>query len=194
MLDFIRNNFFIIDFAVAGVILLGVVALRLARLLDRRDWILYWAGAGLGLLWEYGCNLQMIFSDQPVAVFLRPLPVHFALLALVHSLWDGGLFLAGALLARLLYGDSRFSKCRVTELALLVAWGQAQELAVELLSVGSAGWEWLPYPWNPTLFMFRGHHITVLPQLIWLVASVVFYGIALAVYARQAGGRGGSHA
>jgi hypothetical protein len=48
-----------------------------------------------------------------------------------------------------------------------------------MVSVTSHAWEWLPSSWNPTLFIFKGYHITLLPQLIWFAAILVFYPVAI---------------
>ena len=52
---------------------------------------------------------------------------------------------------------------------------------MELLSTGSGGWEYNPSWWNPSLFLFNGRHITLVPQLIWLAAPVLFYLAALKI-------------
>ncbi len=48
-----------------------------------------------------------------------------------------------------------------------------------MVAVASNGWEYQVFPWNPLLFKFLGHNITLLPQLIWLAAPIAFYFIAL---------------
>ncbi|MCU0844654.1 MAG: hypothetical protein MUC76_06985 [Spirochaetes bacterium] len=177
--------FFIVD------IVLGLSAAAIAAVLystgrmGRFMWYLFWLGAALGLSWELGCNIQMALSpDAPLARFLRPLPVHAGVIVAVHALWDGALFLAGAALVKKLCAAPHFARFRWTELAVLLAWGQAQELAVELAATSGGAWEWLPYPWNPALFIFNGYHITLLPHLIWLTAVLVFYPLALAMRKR----------
>jgi hypothetical protein len=71
---------------------------------------------------------------------------------------------------------------RWQELTLLVIWGQASELAVEIVSVLNEGWVYSgARAWNPVLFEVAGHPITILPQLIWLAAPVAYYLCALRV-------------
>jgi hypothetical protein len=72
-----------------------------------------------------------------------------------------------------------FQEFRFLELAVLLVWGGLQELAVELISSGSSGWVYVPHWWNPSMFQFRGSDITLLPQLIWVVAPIAFYVIAI---------------
>ena len=70
---------------------------------------------------------------------------------------------------------------------MLVVWGQAQELCVELGATAAGAWSFTPSWWNPVLFEFMGGDITLAPQLIWLVAPIVFYFGALLVQGRVAG-------
>jgi hypothetical protein len=75
-----------------------------------------------------------------------------------------------------------FNRFDYKELAVLLVYGQVSELIVELLSILNEGWVFLPnYWWNPTLFRFSGYHITFFPQLVWLIAPIVFYFIAIGV-------------
>ena len=133
----------------------------------------------LGFTWEFGCNVQMLISDTPVARFLKPLPVHWMVIVAFHSIWDGSLFLIGVWLVKKICVAPQLDRFKISELLILLIWGQVQELIVELTSTYSDGWEWVPYSWNPTLFMFNGHHITLFPQLIWFVAIIVFYFFAI---------------
>lgn len=72
---------------------------------------------------------------------------------------------------------------RWSELAVLLVWGSVFELVVELSASGVA-WVYIPRWWNPALFQFRGADITLMPQLIWIAAPIVFYLVALAIRRR----------
>jgi hypothetical protein len=72
----------------------------------------------------------------------------------------------------------------MTELAVQLVWGALQELAVELLSTGNAGWAFVTRWWNPVMFRYNSMDITLLPQLIWVAAPIVFYLIAIKLNAR----------
>lgn len=61
----------------------------------------------------------------------------------------------------------------------MIIYGQISELIVELTSTLSEAWEYIEYWWNPRLFIFNGYNITLLPQLIWLTAPIIFYIIAV---------------
>lgn len=187
MNGFLQAHFYLIDFAL-GIASLAVVSALYARgRIGRHMWLLFWIGCGLGFTWEFLCNLNIAHGASPVARFIRPLSFHYMFIVVIHSLWDGALFTFGAWLVKKTCAPPHFSRFRAAELAVLIAWGQAQELTVELISTTGAAWEWLPYSWNPSLFMFNGYHITLLPQLIWLAASVAFYFFALLLKSRLAG-------
>ena len=111
-------------------------------------------------------------------------PLHPVILNLLHTLWDGGLFMAGVGLVNLFCKPPRIHRFRWRELAAMLAWGLGQELAVELIGTGGALWEYQPKWWNPVLFKFRGSNITLAPQLVWLAAPVAFYLGALKINSR----------
>ena len=181
LLELFRSNFYWIDFAIGGLTPLAVYGLYRSGRIDRLAWILFWIGFGLGLTWEVPMSTLNEFSEaHAVARFIRPLPTHFSVLIVMHSFWDGGLFLLGVWLAHLICKPPLFTRFRACELQVLLVWGQASELWVELTSTFGEGWVYIPKSWNPSLFQFNGQDITLLPQLIWLAAPVVFYGMALA--------------
>ena len=179
LLDFFRTNFYWVDFTIAVIIIIVVIFLYKTKRLERSSWILYWIGVGLGLLWELPMSVANEIGIYPPAMFLNPLPVHFSVIVITHSLWDGGLFLAGVWFVHRFSKEPYFEKFKLSEFIILIIWGQLSELAVELISTFSNAWEYISYWWNPTLFLFNGHNITLLPQLIWLVAPIVFYLIAI---------------
>ena len=177
-----ESMFFFIDI-ILGLACLGVMIIlyRTGRI-EPHHWKLFWLGVLLGLAWELGCNLQMIYGNAPVARFLRPLPFPFPVIVAVHSLWDGALFMMGVWLVRRLFGADSFRRFRLRELLVFILWGQVQELAVEIISLRSGAWEWVVYPWNPALFHVEGFAITLFPQLIWLGAVLVFYPAAVRMH------------
>ena len=85
----------------------------------------------------------------------------------------------GVGLVKKLYRSTHFTQLRFQEFAVLLVWGGLQELAVELLSSGSSGWEHVPHLWNPSMLQFQGSDITRLPQLIWVIVTIVFYILAV---------------
>jgi hypothetical protein len=150
---------------------------------------LFWLGVAVGLAWEVPLFVSAISEGSPVVGFLREPPFHPLVFMVAHALWDGGLFLLGLALAGAVCARPVLAQFRWAELAVLVAWGQASALAVEVVSVLNRGWYYLPdHAWNPVLFRLDGHPITLLPQLIWLAAPVVYYAAALRLTRRARGG------
>jgi len=157
-----------------------LLALLRAGKVGRADWRLFWIGAALGLAWEIPIFLLSKLTAVPVIFWKTPPPVPFLVLMISHTLWDGGLFLAGLWLVRWMCPAPTFARFRWAELAVLLVWGQLTALAVELSSISADAWIYVEgYPWNPTLFRLAGDPITPLIQLVWLAATVAFYVLAL---------------
>ena len=174
--------FYWIDLAIAVSIPVVFIVLHAAHRIGRFSWLMFWIGCGIGALWE----IPFFFIgpshlSEPLYVLKTPIPYPLFLLHVVHCFWDGGLFMVGALLVTKLCRGPHFARFRIQELAVLLVWGGLQELAVELASTGSSGWVFVPHWWNPSMFEFRGSDITLVPQLVWVVAPIVFYLIALRV-------------
>ena len=135
---------------------------------------LFWLGVLIGTTWEVPIFFSAIFSTQPLVRFITEPPLHPFVFLVSHSLWDGGLFLAGLVFVRALLGPGILLGFRRVELALFVLWGQLSELMVEVTSVTAGGWVYVAsHPWNVVLFELGGHPITLLPQLIWLELAVL---------------------
>lgn len=137
---------------------------------------LFWLGVAIGLLWEIPIFLSAILASDPIVGFLREPPLHPIVFMVAHAFWDGGLFLLGLALVRALCGDPVLVGFRWRELGVLILWGQASALAVEVVSVLNRGWFYhAGHAWNLVLFHVAGHPITLVPQLIWLAAPIVYY-------------------
>ena len=168
---------------VGVVILLIVYFLYKFNKINKYIWYLFWLGFFLGLCWELPLSIANEISNFPPARFIIPTPlpspISMILIIITHSLWDGGLFLLGVWFVNLICKKPIFERFKPSEFIILIIYGQVSELIVELTSTFSNAWEYIEYWWNPTLFLFNGHNITLLPQIIWLVAPIVFYFIAL---------------
>jgi hypothetical protein len=174
--------FYWIDLSIAISIPIAVVILRLIRKMGKFDFIMFWIGCAIGALWEMPFYfIGPSFLADPLYLLKATIPYPLFLLHFVHCFWDGGIFMLGVLLIRLLCKSPQFTGFRLAELLVLLIWGAAQELAVELMSTGSSGWAFVPHWWNPTIFQFNGSDITLIPQLIWLIAPVFFYLAAIKV-------------
>lgn len=141
---------------------------------------LFWLGVLIGSTWEIPIFLSAILAPDPIVYFLREPPLHPIVFMVAHAFWDGGLFLAGLALVKALCPHPVLVGFRWPEISVLIVWGQLSELAVEVTSILNRGWVYHgEHAWNPTLFHVAGHPITLVPQLIWLAAPVVYYLAAL---------------
>jgi len=174
------SYFYWVDLLVALAIPLLFVFLYRTRRISRFSWLLFWIGCAVGALWEIPFYfIGPSFLSDPLYVLKTPTPFPLFLLHVMHCFWDGGLLMIGVELVKKLCRSPHFTQFRFQELAVLLVWGGFQELAVELLSSGSSGWAYVPHWWNPSMFQFQGSDITLLPQLIWVIAPIVFYVLAL---------------
>lgn len=143
-------------------------------------WKLFWIGVLLGLFWELPIFVLSKVSNTSIIIWVRELPLHYAFFLASHSLWDGGIFLLGVLIVYLLKKDQYFTKFNWVELIIFIVYGQVSALLVELSSVTNDGWVYVNrYDWNPALFYYNHRPITLLPQVIWLTAPVIYYFIAV---------------
>lgn len=148
--------------------------------LEPEFWRMYWLGALIGLSWELGFHFTgPEYAKNPSYVKLSAFPLPPIFQPLLHTLWDGGLFLIGVAWVHQLTPPPYLTEFRWQDLAIMVAWGQTQALLVELVACGIGLWTYISHPWNPALFRFGKGTITLLPQLVWLIAPVVFYVIVL---------------
>lgn len=178
MISFVAAHFYALDFAIGIGLPAGLLALRAVGRVSRETLRLFWLGCAVGLSWEIPLSTLDGLGIVDVFTFLTP-PPNFAAIIASHTMWDGGLFLAGVALVRIACPAPQFVRWRWRELAVLTLWGQAQELAVELTATGTAGWTYNSAWWNPPLFDLNGHHITLLPQAMWLAGTAVFYAMAV---------------
>lgn len=180
MFSLLRTYFWWIDLAIALSVTTVVVVRSRATARGRFVGRLFWLGVAIGLTWEVPIFLSAIFANTPVLTFLRPPPLHPLVFMVAHALWDGGLFLAGAAIVFAVGPRPIFRSFRWGELAILTLWGQLSELAVEIGGSTNDAWVYVAdKPWNPVLFYVGGHPITLVPQLIWLAAPLVFYLLAI---------------
>ncbi|MCP4763435.1 MAG: hypothetical protein GY870_16805 [archaeon] len=186
--DLFTDNFYLIDYTIATSILILVIVLYVTKKINVFTWKLYWLGCLLGLCWELPMVLNTRFGVYPTCIYHTPLPfseyflVGEIIIIILHSFWDGGLFLVGVFLVNLLCKKPTFEKFKGKELGIQLIWGQASELTVELLSTFSNAWEYTDIGgWNIELFKFNGHSIRIWAQIIWFIAPIVFYYLAIKI-------------
>lgn len=143
------------------------------------EWQLFVLGCFVGLTWEIGFFSQgPVFNNDPLYVLHSPFPVHPMLQPFAHALWDGAIFWIGVRLVFLICGAASFTVFRLKELAVLLTWGISSALIVEV-GASSSGWAYVPRWWNPVILV---PDITLLPLLVWIIAPVAFYLLALRVH------------
>ncbi|MHA1314176.1 MAG: hypothetical protein ACTSSI_15220 [Candidatus Helarchaeota archaeon] len=179
--------FYWIDLAIAISMIIIVSVLYKMDRIDKLIFILFWIGACIGSVWEIPLFLISEISICPIIMFLVTPPFHYSVIIVIHSIWDGGLFLIGVGLIYLFCKPPHFDKFNVRELLILVIWAQLQAIGIELLGTFGGAWEYIPYWWNPVMFSLFGHNFTIMIQLIWLVAPFVFYYIALKLKQKLSG-------
>lgn len=177
-----KNAYYWLDLLVGfGSPVLLWVLVR-SKIIDRLNWRIFWLGATFGAVWEIPIFLMSKYSSVPIVEWIRYFPTSFAVYMVCHTLWDGALFLVGVWFASLVNRDAPFSRFHWGELAALMAWGQVSAFLVEFSAVTNDAWAFIDtYWWNPPLFSFGDHSVTLMMQLIWLVVTVPFYFILLKV-------------
>lgn len=153
-----------------------LLLLRWRGRVSRAVWWQFWLGAAVGLTWEAPIFIgSAAGGGWATIVFERPLPLHWLVFMVAHTLWDGLLFVLGCALVRRLFGARALDRHRLGPALALVLYGQLQALVVELSSTLNSGWVYLDLWWNPAWTTVSGHNLTLLPQLFWLWGAVCFY-------------------
>ncbi len=192
MLDLFRASYIWLDLLIGFGSPLVLLWAHASGRISVRWWRLFWLGAAVGLTWEVPIFVLSTYTSVPIVSWPTALPLSPMILMVSHTLWDGGLFIVGVWLVRLLRRAEPLRSFRPSELVILILWGQLSELCVELSATLNNAWAFVPtYSFNPVLFPFRGHAITLLPQLIWLAAPIAYYLIALRFWGDDEGSTGG---
>ena len=179
IIDNIVDNIFVLDYIAAILILLIVTILFIRKKINKNAWVLYWVGVGLGLIWEIPIGLTREMG-VPIAEFIKPRPVlPFPLHSIMHSIWDGGIFLVGIFLVYKILSSPHFKNFNKSELLIFIVWGQLQSVILEIVSLVIGLWNYIPSWWNPSMFEIKGHYFTLFPQYVWLFASIIFYYLTL---------------
>ncbi len=143
-------------------------------------WKLFWLGFFVGLTWEIPIFFAgPEFMENPALIYLTEFPFSPMLHPILHSFWDGGLFLAGYWLILKFCQAPVLSQFRWKELGVMLIWGQIQEFAVELSATNAGAWTFTEQTWNPVLFPSGEGFITLVPQLIWVYGPILLYLAAL---------------
>lgn len=178
--------FYVFDIAVGvGLALAFLVLPRTGRISKRTAW-LFWAGVLVGLGWEIPFYLLgPDFSEAPMYELRMRYPLHPFGQFFTHAFWDGGFFLVGLALARGLLRGPILERFRWDVLLVLIAWGQAQSIAIEVLAGSGGTWEYVPRVYNPVIARVGSVELTLWPQLVWVIGPIVFHRLALWIERRR---------
>lgn len=170
--------FMVGDYAVSVILILLFVYLYRSKRIDKVLFYAFWAGCLIGSVWEFTFMLWgpgFAYSVNPWPFGLSGWPKKLS-----HSIWDGGIFMVGVWLCQKLI-DRRplFTSFNWRELGIMEIWGVFQGFLVEYLFVGRV-WFYVPLPWNPVIIPplpggASAVGYTLIPQLVWIIAPVVFY-------------------
>ena len=172
------DYFFLIgDFSVASILVISFTLAYRKGNISFFYYRLFWIGCLIGSTWEF--TFLFLGSDFLHSVKDWPFGLDGWPRKLSHSIWDGGIFMVGVLLCNKFVDSARFLKFSWNELGIMLSWGIFQELLVEYLFNGRV-WVYEPLPWNPVIIPpLLGSATTVgftlMPQLVWVVAPIVFY-------------------
>eukprot|EP00948_MAST-09A_sp_MAST-9A-sp1_P004294 g4294.t1 len=150
---------------------------------DRLKCFLFILGFCLGLIWEIGFD---VLGETFCSILFDEMRSIDPFRAIVHSLWDGALFLVGVEWAlEILKEDSvanLFLEWRWDCFAIFFFWGNLQEIVVDL---AGCGWIWRFHSqwYNPVMFKLdlTGEVYCALPQITWCIAPLAFQLLALHV-------------
>ena len=133
---------------------------------------LYFIGVLVGLSWEIpfalaGKSFHLILIDWPIDL---PLVRN-----ITYSFIDGLIFFIGVLLAKACLKNRHFLyKFNSTALLIMIIWGSFSEFLVDLNGNGKL-WLFIENWYNPVFVTINGNGLTIIPQLIWFVAPIVYY-------------------
>ena len=180
------DYFFLIgDFTVAIALVFLFIIYRQKFLISDQYSTLFIIGCIIGASWEF---TFLYLGDEFVhSVKVWPYGLDGWPRKLSHSIWDGGIFMAGIYLCKKYLQGPLFQSFNKNEFLIMLAWGIFQELLVEYLFNGRV-WIYEPLPWNPVIIpalpgsatLCPGY--TLIPQAIWVIAPIIFYLVCLKVF------------
>ncbi len=171
------NLYYILDIIIAIALPLFIIFGYLKDRVPFTIWKLYWIGCLIGSTWEFALYFNK-GAANPVLHMLTPFPGGDLMHSVLHTFWDGGLFVAGYLLIIWFSRTPKLKSFSWSELGIMIVWGQVQELFVETSGTLMGAWTYSGnISWNPVLFYLGEGQITLIPQVVWFFASIGFYFI-----------------
>jgi hypothetical protein len=94
---------------------------------------------------------------------------------IAYSFIDGLIFIIGVYLSKLILKNSDFLyKFNSNALVIMILWGSFSEFLVDLNGNGKL-WLFIDNWYNPVFVTINGNGLTIIPQLIWFIAPIVYY-------------------
>tara|TARA_X000000368_G_scaffold1228_1_gene977 strand:- start:734 stop:1285 length:552 start_codon:yes stop_codon:yes gene_type:complete len=148
------------------------ILLNRAKKISNEFFNLYFLGVLVGLTWEIpfalaGKSFHLILIDWPIDL---PLARN-----ITYSFIDGLIFIVGVLLAKFFLKSNDFlHRFNSTALLIMILWGSFSEFLVDLNGNGKL-WLFMENWYNPVFIIINGNGLTIIPQLIWFFAPIVYY-------------------
>ena len=143
---------------------------------------LFIIGICVGLTWEIpfalaGDSFHLILVDWPIDLPLVR-NINYAFL-------DGLIFLIGIFFCnKFLKNDNYLYAFNKNALLIMIIWGGVSEFLIDLNCNGKL-WLFIDNWYNPVFITINGNNLTILPQIIWLVAPVVYYFSVLRIFKKS---------
>ena len=151
--------------------LLFIILLKTEKI-SREFFNLYFVGVLVGLTWE----IPFALAGKSFHLILIDWPIVFPLVRnITYSFIDGLIFIVGVLLAKAYLKNKHFLyKFNSTALLIMIIWGSFSEFLVDLNGNGKL-WLFLENWYNPVFITINDNGLTIIPQLIWFIAPIVYY-------------------
>jgi len=133
---------------------------------------LFIIGICVGFTWEIpfalaGESFHLILVDWPIDLPLAR-NINYAFL-------DSLIFLIGIFFCNTILKDTNYlNQFNAKALLIMIVWGSISEFLIDLNCNGEL-WLFLDNWYNPTFISINGNNMTIIPQLIWLIAPVIYY-------------------
>ena len=151
--------------------LLFIILLKTKKI-SRELFNLYFLWVLVGLTWE----IPFALAGKSFHLILIDWPIDFPLVRnITYSFIDGLIFIVGVLLAKAYLKNKHFLyKFKSTALLIMIIWGSFSEFLVDLNGNGKL-WLFLENWYNPVFITINDNGLTIIPQLIWFIAPIVYY-------------------
>lgn len=126
-----------------------------------------WRGVLLTSSW----NVPLFLIGDRYRIIIHPVPIKTMMLV-TSIIWDTIYLILGLWVVRPDKIGSRRTPYPVVRYVLMEF---TQKVVLEFISNGTQYYYTNPNPWNPVIFRVNGTIYTLLPYLIWIIASIIMY-------------------